>query len=249
MYEMLHALDTLSPGDLNALWATSASFSTMVNMPRIAYARSIVINRVLPAAPPGDLRQTGQVVDAADFLAEKFAPVARSVNRNAAVSISLILQECDLQGVRDKSHIAYVLASAHHESGMGRFMTEFASGSAYEGRRDLGNVQPGDGPRYKGRGFVQITGRKNYARFTDILARTRGWQVDLVGTPALAADPAIAAFILVHGMRTGAFTGRSLSHFGADPTYDFVNARRIVNGLDRASSIAAIARRYRAVTR
>ncbi len=62
---------------------------------------------------------------------------------------------------------------------------EYASGNAYEGNiASLGNTQPGDGPKFKGRGFVQITGRKNYQLYTNLLG------IDFVGHPDLAADPA-----------------------------------------------------------
>jgi predicted chitinase len=248
MFEMLRSIEGLQPGDLTQLWARRFTHGTGLNLPRITYARDVVLSKALPAIAVGDLRQTGQVADAADFLAEKLAKVVpKSVNPSPVSSISLILQECNLQSITDKSHIAYVLASAHHESAMGRHMTEFASGKAYEGRKDLGNTQPGDGQRFKGRGFVQITGRKNYTKYKQLLKTLRGLEVDLVNDPVRATEPAIAAFIIAHGMKNGTFTGRKLLEFGADPKYDFVNARKIVNGLDKAQAIAGIARKYRAV--
>lgn len=162
--------------------------------------------------------------------------IENTTTRKFAInSIPLILKECQRYGVTDKGQISYVLATALHESRLGQWMVEFASGEQYEWRRDLGNTQPGDGVKYKGRGFVQITGRKNYTDWAERL------KLDLVNQPQLATDPAIASKILVLGMREGTFTKHRLIDHINGSKQDFVNARRIINGLDRASHIADLA--------
>lgn len=65
--------------------------------------------------------------------------------------------------INTPSRVRMFLAQIGHESGQLRYVRELASGEAYENRADLGNTQPGDGVRYKGRGLIQITGRSNYA--------------------------------------------------------------------------------------
>lgn len=81
---------------------------------------------------------------------------------------------------------AAFIAQLAHESGELRYVQEIASGAAYEGRKNLGNTQRGDGVRFKGRGLIQITGRANYK------ACGLGLDKDLLTSPALLETPALA---------------------------------------------------------
>ncbi|HYO64926.1 MAG TPA: peptidoglycan-binding protein [Archangium sp.] len=112
---------------------------------------------------------------------------------------------------------AAFLAQLAHESGELRYFAELASGEAYEGRRDLGNVQLGDGMRYKGRGPIQLTGRTNYR------AAGRALRIDLEAEPERAADVDV-------GFRVAAWfwTSRGLNAF-ADAG-DFREITRRING-------------------
>lgn len=82
-------------------------------------------------------------------------------------------------GINTSLRMAHFLAQIAHESGELRYTKELASGKAYEGRKDLGNTQKGDGVRYKGRGLIQITGRANYKRYADYCG------YDVVSNPEL----------------------------------------------------------------
>lgn len=79
--------------------------------------------------------------------------------------------------------VANFLGQILHESNRLKAVEEYASGEAYEGRKDLGNTQPGDGKRFKGRGLVQLTGRANYTAFA------RKFGIDCINKPELLTQP------------------------------------------------------------
>lgn len=155
----------------------------------------------------------------------------------------------------DRRWLAYLLATAFHETAATmQPLREFGSAAYFdrrygpEGRnpvlaRALGNSQPGDGARFCGRGFVQLTGRRNYAEWSQRLG------VDLLGHPDLAQQPALAATILVDGAIQGTFTGRRLGQFLHGRVTDWAGARQVINGRDRAELVAAHARVFDAALR
>lgn len=110
-------------------------------------------------------------------------PVSKDVVDGLVQYLPKYLEE---YGLNTQLELAHFLAQSAHESAYFRTLTEYASGAAYEGRRDLGNVYPGDGKRYKGRGIFQLTGRANYTKMSKVLG------VDLVNNPTLAANPEIS---------------------------------------------------------
>jgi len=142
---------------------------------------------------------------------------------------------------------AYMLATVKHECadtwqpiverGPRSYFEKYETGTPL-GKR-LGNTEPGDGYRFRGRGYVQITGRANYARLTKELGL--GPEADLVADPEQTLRPQIAYQIMSLGMRKGLFTGKKLSDYISSGTADYKNARRIINGLDQAARIAQYA--------
>jgi putative chitinase len=108
--------------------------------------------------------------------------------------------------------------------------------------KELGNLTAGDGARYCGRGYVQLTGKSNYAKAEAALG------IPLVTDPDLALGADVAAKIMRRGMQEGWFTGKSLSSYlpAAADIHQFTNARRIINGQDRAVEIAGYALEFQA---
>ena len=109
----------------------------------------------------------------------------------------------------------------------------------------LGNTEKGDGYRFRGEGDVQNTGRRNASFASHRLNAMFSLGIDLVANPNLRLDPVISAHSLFLGNREGWWTGRKLGDYIAPPNnVDFVGARHVVNGTDKAQLIAGYAEQF-----
>jgi putative chitinase len=173
--------------------------------------------------------------------------VAKSVAKAAVRSEASALARKLLadQSLKTLAQSAYVMATVQHETAATFLPIEERGERSYFLQRyeytpsmaiRLGNTEPGDGPRFKGRGYVQITGRANYRNLGQRIG------VNLEQEPGRACEDETAYKILVIGMTEGRFTGAPLKRFIDEKgKCDFVNARRVVNGTDKAALIAAYA--------
>jgi hypothetical protein len=148
-------------------------------------------------------------------------------------TIAAIKWECKAQGIGLNTQIAYVLATVKWETAQTFKPVKEAFWKNEEWRRKKLRYFP-----YYGRGYVQLTWKNNYEKYSKILG------IDLVNNPDLAMKENIALFILVHGFKTGAFTGRKITDYIDSDKTDFINARRNINGRDHAHEIANFAKQY-----
>lgn len=154
---------------------------------------------------------------------------------------------------KDDRWLAYVLATAHHEVdrtfkpikeyGSDKYFFEMYDKDGFRPKvaKSLGNYASGDGVKFHGRGFVQLTGRANYAYWQEYLA------VDLTSHRSKAdqvLETKVAMEIIFEGMIRGTFTGKKLGDYFVNVKQDWRNARRIVNRLDKADLIASYAISY-----
>ena len=142
-------------------------------------------------------------------------------------NIRLITNAFAKYGDGDNSKLAYILATAWHES----WLKPIKEYRATQGTALYNTQNQYWYTGYYGRGFVQLTWQSNYQKMGNWLG------IDLVNNPDLALQPEVAAKILVYGMINGSFTGKKLSDYITGSYNDFYNARRVVNGLDQAQKI------------
>ena len=160
--------------------------------------------------------------------------------------LNFMVLDPDLSDIR---WAAYMLATVKHEcANQWQPVEEFGKGKNKPYGKPAA-VSDADGTTYSntyyGRGYVQFTWRRNY----DTMGRNLGMGNGLVLHPEHALEPGTAYQIMSYGMRHGSFTGVGLHRYIYDVTCDYVNARRIINGTDRAELIAGYAKDIEALLR
>ncbi|MEL4897111.1 glycoside hydrolase family 19 protein [Crocosphaera sp. Alani8] len=168
---------------------------------------------------------------------------AKSVNEPGAYGVPLwwhggnkvqvaqaVAKESHNQGISDRNQICYIMATIQHETA-----------DTFRPIAEYGGSHRRYAPYY-GRGYVQLTWKYNYEKYGKML------HLDLVTHPDEVMQPDVSLFIIVNGMKNGVFTGKKLSDYIEGNRVGFVDARRIINGLDRAELIASYAREWQKTT-
>lgn len=162
-------------------------------------------------------------------------PFHKKLTAPQVAGVTAILDEWEARGLKDNRWLAYILATTFWETARTmQPIREYGRGAG----RAYGNPDRVTGKTYYGRGFVQLTWKKNYEKMGSLL------RSDLVNNPDLALDVKIATQILFAGMIGGMFTGKKLMDYFNGKTTDWVGARRIINGTDQAQTIAGIAKQF-----
>ena len=153
----------------------------------VAFQESVVGEQA--AAGKIDPR-SGSMSKLLEFLPDHLDPVLlsliflRSSENDIQALCPVIMQVMADRDIDNPLRCVHFLAQIGHESGELRFREEIASGQSYEGRKDLGNNQPGDGRKFKGRGLIQLTGRANYTEYGRAIKR----ESEILNTPDIVAS-------------------------------------------------------------
>lgn len=151
--------------------------------------------------------------------------------------IDAVLNEWEHRKLTDLRYLAYMLATDYHETAHTmQAIAEYGKGAGHS----YGQVKPETGRAYYGRGLVQLTWDYNYKKMGDIL------DLDLYRNPDLALKLSVAVQIMFEGMLRGSFTTKKLADYFTPTKTDWYNARRIINGTDRAELIAGYGKTFHA---
>jgi hypothetical protein len=149
--------------------------------------------------------------------------------------VNAIVSEWDKRGLTDLRWLAYMLATVYWECAKTmQPIEEYGKGKS----RKYGKIDPISHQVYFGRGFVQLTWKANYQKFAEVLG------IDLVNYPERALELNVATQILFEGMIKGLFTGVGLPRYFNANGEDWKNARKIINGLDKAELVGGIAIKF-----
>lgn len=194
---------------------------------------------------------------------------AGKLSPTQVAGIELILNEWDARKLTDLRWLSYILATIHHEVGQtyepieenlnysasgllktwpSRFTPEKAAQYAkkpqaianyvYSNRIGNGPESSGDGWKYRGRGLIQTTGRSNY----EWAKKMTG--IDLIANPDLMKTMDVSIKTSFSGMINGLYTGKKLSDYFSGQKEDWINARKIINNLDKAEKIAEYGKKF-----
>lgn len=184
---------------------------------------------------------------------EKFFDTVRhslfggTLSQKQVNGLNAILDEWERRGLTNLRWLAYMLATAFHETAKTmQPIEEYGKGANYKyGKKVKRSGVPYNTPDkiYHGRGYVQLTWFENYEQMGRLL------KIDLLNKPELALDKGIAAEIMFEGMlkgysNVGDFTGKCLEMYFNDTKEDWVGARRIINGTDKAELIAGYGKKF-----
>lgn len=170
-----------------------------------------------------------------------------SLSQSQVSGIENLLKSFDDSCITDTRWKAYMLATAYHETAKTmQPIEEYGKGKGrpYGSKLKMSRTPYSTPDKiYYGRGYVQLTWYENYEKMGKLL------NIDLLNHPELALEPDTAAKIMIEGMTkgeslTGDFTGVSLEKYFTETSTDWVNARRIINGLDSADKIAWEAKQF-----
>lgn len=164
----------------------------------------------------------------------KHQPFPGRLTQGQVNGTNYILDEWERRKLTDERHLAYILAT-----------TKWETSHTMQPIKEMGSQAYLRGKRYWpwiGRGYVQLTWKRNYEVFREEVKRLFG--KDIIERPDDAMFPSAAAYIMFEGMYKGTFTTKKLSNYFNSQKTDWINARRIINGTDKAAAIAAIAKQF-----